>query len=182
MDGARPAYVSAVSRSDVADGWRERRQDGGVVIDVASGEIVASGLSMPHSPRLYDGRLWLLNSGTGEFGTVDPASGAFTPVAFCPGYARGLAFAGRHAVIGLSRPRRNQTFEGLELDERLAAKDAVARCGLQVVDIDTGNTVEWLRFEHTIEELYDVAVLPGVRQAEAVGFLADDIQREIVPG
>jgi hypothetical protein len=105
MDGARPAYVSAVSRSDVADGWRERRQDGGVVIDVASGEIVASGLSMPHSPRLYDGKLWLLNSGTGEFGTVDRESGAFTPVAFCPGYARGLAFAGRHAVIGLSRPR-----------------------------------------------------------------------------
>src|SRR5258705_76299 len=93
-------------------------------------ENVASGLSMPHSPRLYDGRLWLLNSGTGEFGTVDRASGAFTPVAFCPGYARGLAFAGRHAVIGLSRPRRNRTFEGLALDERLSAKDAVARCGL----------------------------------------------------
>ena len=130
MDGARPAFVSAVSRSDVADGWRERRQDGGVVIDVASG------LSMPHSPRLYDGKLWLLNSGTGEFGTVDRASGAFTPVAFCPGYARGLAFAGHHAVIGLSRPRRNRTFEGLALDERLSAKDAVARCGLQVVDID----------------------------------------------
>ena len=72
MDGARPAYVTAVSRSDVADGWRERRRDGGIVIDVASGEIVASGLSMPHSPRLYDGKLWLLNSGTGEFGTVDP--------------------------------------------------------------------------------------------------------------
>ena len=139
MDGARPAYVSAVSRSDVADGWRERRQDGGVVIDVASGEIVASGLSMPHSPRLYDGRLWLLNSGTGEFGTVDRDERRVHAGRFCPGYARGLAFVGRHAVIGLSRPRRNRTFEGLALDERLAAKDAVARCGLQVVDIDTGN-------------------------------------------
>ena len=128
------------------------------------------------------GELWLLNSGTGELGTVDRASGAFTPVAFCPGYARGLAFAGRHAVIGLSRPRRNRTFEGLALDERLSAKDAVARCGLQIVDIDTGNAVEWLRFEHTIEELYDVAVMSGVRQAEAVGFRADDIQREIIPG
>src|SRR5262249_12549346 len=177
MDGARPAYVSAVSRSDVADGWRERRRDGGVVIDVASGEIVASGLSMPHSPRLYDGRLWLLNSGTGEFGTIDPKSGAFTPVAFCAGYARGLAFAGRHAVIGLSRPRRNQTFEGLALDERLSAKDAVARCGLQVVDIDTGNAVEWLRFEHTIGELYDVAVIPDVRQGEAGRLPAGDNQR-----
>jgi uncharacterized protein (TIGR03032 family) len=179
MDSRRPAYVTAVSRSDVADGWRERRGDGGIVIDVASGEIMGSGLSMPHSPRLYDGKLWLLNSGTGELGVVDRSSGAFTAVAFCPGYARGLAFIGRHAVIGLSRPRRNQTFEGLALDRRLAEKDAAPRCGLLIVDIDTGNVVEWLRFEHSIEELYDVAILPGVRQAEAVGFVAEDIQREI---
>jgi uncharacterized protein (TIGR03032 family) len=182
MDGARPAFVTAVSRSDVADGWRDRRHDGGIVIDVASSEIVASGFSMPHSPRLYDGKLWLLNSGAGEFGTVDPANGTFTPVCFCPGYARGLAFIGHHAVIGLSRPRHGQTFSGLALDERLAKKDAVARCGVLIVDIDTGNAVEWLRFEHTIEELYDVAVLPGVRSAEAIGFKSDDIQREITVG
>jgi uncharacterized protein (TIGR03032 family) len=179
MDGDRPAFVTAVSRSDVADGWRDRRRDGGVIVDVASGEVVASGLSMPHSPRLHDGRLWVLNSGRGEFGTVDPASGAFTPVAFCPGYARGLAFVGRHAVIGLSRPRRNQTFEGLELDERLAAKDAVARCGLLVVNIDSGESVQWLRFEHTIDELYDVAVLPGIAQAEAIGFRGDEIEQAV---
>ena len=179
MDGTRPAYVSAVSRSDVLDGWRERRRDGGVIIDVDSGEIVARGLSMPHSPRLYDGRLWVLNSGEGEFGTIDPGTGAFTAVAFCPGYARGLAFIGRYAVIGLSRPRRNQTFEGLALDARLEAKDAVPRCGLIIVNIDTGQTVDWLRFEHTIEELYDVAILPGVRQAEAIGFVGEDIQRAI---
>jgi uncharacterized protein (TIGR03032 family) len=179
MDGDRPAFVTAVSSSDVADGWRERRRDGGVVIDVESGEKVATGLSMPHSPRLYDGRLWVLNSGEGAFGTIDPANGKFTPVCFCPGYARGLAFSGRHAVIGLSRPRHNQTFAGLALDEKLAAKDAAPRSGLLVVDIDTGNVVEWLRFEHTIDELYDVAVLNGVTQAEAVGFVAGDIQREL---
>ena len=179
MDGARPAFVSAVSRSDVADGWRDRRHDGGILVDVASSEIVASGLSMPHSPRLYDGRLWLLNSGTGELGVVDPVDGAFTPVCFCPGYARGLAFIGRHAVIGLSRPRRGQAFAGLTLDQRLTEKDAVARCGVLIVDIDSGTVVEWLRFEHTIDELYDVATLPGVRAAEAIGFKSDDIEREI---
>jgi uncharacterized protein (TIGR03032 family) len=179
MDGVRPAFVSAVSRSDVADGWRDRRRDGGVIVDVASGEVVASGFSMPHSPRLYDGRLWILDSGTGRFGTIDRDSGAFTEVAFCPGYARGLAFVGRYAVIGLSRPRRNQTFEGLALDERLAAKDAVARCGLVIVDIDSGKTVEWLRFEHTIEELYDVAVMPGVIQPEAIGFKDEGLGKAV---
>lgn len=180
MDGDRPAYVTAVSRSDVADGWRERRRDGGVVIDVASGEIVADGLSMPHSPRLHDGRLWVLNSGQGEFGWIDPATGRFEPVAICPGYARGLAFSGRHAVIGLSRPRRNQTFEGLALQDVLAGKDVAPRCGLIIVDLDTGRTLEWVRFEHTIDELYDVAVLPGTRQAEAIGIIGDGIEQAMV--
>jgi uncharacterized protein (TIGR03032 family) len=162
----------------------DRRLSGGCGVPpflanaVTSGEIVASGRSMPHSPRLYDGKLWLLNSGTGELGVVDPAGGTFTPVCFCPGYARGLAFIGRFAVIGLSRPRRSQTFTGLALDQRLAEKDAAARCGLLVVDIDTANHVEWLRFEHTIDELY-LAIVPGVRAAEAIGFKADDIQGEI---
>lgn len=179
MDGRRAAFVSAVSRSDVSDGWRDRRRDGGVIVDVDSGEVVASGFSMPHSPRLHDGRLWVLNSGRGELGIVDPADGSFTPVAFCPGYARGLAFAGRFAVIGLSRPRRNKTFEGLELDERLAAKDAEPRCGLIIIDTANGRTVEWLRFEHLIEELYDVATMAGVVQPEAVGFKGDGIGQTI---
>lgn len=175
MDAGRPAYVTTVGRSDTADGWRAQRRDGGVLVEVASGEVVASGFSMPHSPRLHDGRLWLLNSGAGEFGAVDLSSGAFTPVAACPGYARGLAFLGGHAVIGLSRPRNNKAFEGLALADRVDTP----WCGLLVIDLASGEAVEWLRFEHTIEELYDVAALPGVRQAEAIGFVGDDIERMV---
>lgn len=181
MDGGRPAYASSISRSDVADAWRERRRDGGVVLDIASGEIVAAGLSMPHSPRLYDGRLWILNSGRGEFGWIDRERGEFVPVAFCPGYARGLAFVGRYAVVGISRPRENRTFEGLELEERLVSKDTEPRCGLLVIDIDRGTLAHWCTFEHTIDELYDVAVLPGVAQAEAVGFVGEGIGRIVRP-
>lgn len=179
MEAGVPRYVTCVSRSDVADGWRDRRTDGGIVIDVASGEIVASGLAMPHSPRLRDGRLWLLNSGTGEFGWVDPAPGRFTAVAFCPGYARGLAFVGNHAVIGLSLPRENKTFAGLPLDAALAKHDVDARCGLLVVDLVTGDTVEWVRIEGVISELFDVAALSGVRCPSAVGTKGSDIRRVI---
>src|SRR5262245_55330326 len=87
-----PAYVTTVSRSDVAAGWRERRHAGGCVIDVASDQIVIDSLSMPHSPRVYQDRLWVLNSGAGEIGSIDRTSGRFEPLAFCPGYLRGLAF------------------------------------------------------------------------------------------
>ncbi len=122
MESGVPRYVTAVSASDVADGWRDKRADGGIVIDVATNEIVCAGLSMPHSPRLHDGKLWVLNSGTGEFGWVDTAARRFVPVAFCPGYARGLTFAGGCAIVGLSLPRENRTFQGLPLDAALAAK------------------------------------------------------------
>jgi uncharacterized protein (TIGR03032 family) len=181
MEGAAPAYVTAVSASDVLDGWRDRRRDGGVVVHVPSDAVVGAGLSMPHSPRLQDGRLWLLNSGRGELGWLDPQDGRFTAVAFLPGFARGLALVGRHAVVGLSRPRGNLTFEGLELEAALKARDAAPRCGLVVIDTVTGQTVQWVRFEHTIQELYDVAALPGVMQGEAIGFRGEDLERAAMP-
>ena len=124
MEDGVPRYVTATSKSDTVDGWRDRRADGGVVVDVQTGEIVVGGLSMPHSPRLYRGRLWVLNSGTGELGWVErgssAAAGRFNVLAFCPGFARGLAFHGRYAFVGLSKPRYER-FEGLALDRRLGA-------------------------------------------------------------
>ena len=179
MDGGRPRFATAVSRSDVADGWRDRRRDGGIVIDVDTGEIVASGLSMPHSPRLHDGRLWLLNSGSGEFGFVDRDAGRFEPVAFCPGYARGLAFAGNHAVVGLSLQRESRTFRGLALEDELGRRDVEARCGLAVFDLATGDMTGWVRIEGVVRELYDVAFLPGVRRPSAIGFKSDEVRHVI---
>ena len=170
MAQGKPAFVTALGRTDVADGWRENRKSGGIVMTVKDSAIISDQLSMPHSPRLYKNTLWLLNSGTGEFGYMDVKAGKFVPVCFCPGYARGLAFVGDFAVIGLSRPRHNQTFEGLPLEKLLESKGAEAFCGLIIVDLKTGNLVHWLHFQHTIDELYDVSVLAGVRQPAAIGF------------
>ena len=83
VDG-RPRYVTAVSTSDVVDGWRDRRRDGGVVLEIPDGRVVAAGLSMPHSPRWHRGRLWLHNSGTGQFGSVDPATAHSSLSPFVP--------------------------------------------------------------------------------------------------
>ena len=179
MENGAPRFVTAVSASDVHEGWREHRRAGGIVVDVASGEIVARGLSMPHSPRVVGGRLFVLNSGAGEFGTVDLASGKFEPVCFCPGYARGLAIHGHFAVIGLSTCRENRTFSGLPLDDALAQKGAQPRCGLLVVDLRSGDVVHSLTIEGVVRELYDVALLPGVRMPSALGFKSEEIRRTI---
>jgi uncharacterized protein (TIGR03032 family) len=177
MRDGRPAHVTAVSRSDVADGWRDRRADGGILVDVERDEIVLDGLSMPHSPRWHNDRLWLSNAGTGEFGYADLARGRFEPVAFCPGFLRGADFVGDYAIVGLSLPRENRTFNGLPLDARLAGAGADPRCALQVIDLKSGDIVHWLRIEGVVQELYDVSVLPGVRRPMAIGFVSDEIRR-----
>ena len=178
VDG-RPRYVTVVSRSDAADGWRDHRRDGGVVIDIQTGGIVATGLSMPHSPRIHDSKLWLLNSGRGEFGHVDLATGRFEPLAFCPGYARGLAFVGNHAVIGLSLSRDNRTFSGLELEDALQHRHVDPRCGLAIIDLGSGDMIHWVRVEGVVRELYDVAVIPGFRRPSAIGFKTDEVKHVI---
>jgi uncharacterized protein (TIGR03032 family) len=173
MENGEPRYVTAVCKSDTIDAWRDRRADGGIVMDVAANEIVCEGLSMPHSPRVHEGRLWLLNSGTGELGFVDRESGKFEPVTFCPGFVRGLSFHGRYAFAGLSRPRYER-FEGLALDARLKAADSEPWTGVQVIDLVTGACVQWFRLDGPVAELYDVAVLPGVGCAKSLGFATDE--------
>ncbi|WP_130471350.1 TIGR03032 family protein [Candidatus Magnetaquicoccus inordinatus] len=177
MRDGQATHVTAVSEADVADGWREHRVDGGVVIDVAENAVVLRGLSMPHSPRWHQGRLWLLNSGTGEFGYADLQSGRFQAICFCPGYLRGLSLHGDFAIVGLSKPRHNKTFAGLPLEEKLKERRSEARCGIQVIDLRSGDVVHWLRLEGIVEELYDVVALPGVRRPMALGFKTDEIRR-----
>ena len=147
MRNGLPAYATTASQTNTAESWREHRRDGGCVIDVKSNEIIAHSLSMPHSPRWYDGKLWLHNSGAGEFGYIDLDSGRFEPVCFCPGYLRGLAFCDGYAVMGLSKPRGDKGFDDLALGKKLKKIGSDAQCGLIVVDLNSGKAVHSLKFD-----------------------------------
>lgn len=178
MVDEEPKYVTCISRSDAPGGWRDFRNDGGLVLEVPSGEVVCSGLSMPHSPRWYRGKLWLHNSGTGHFGFVDFASGKFEPVAFCPGYLRGLSFVNGYAVVGLSAGR-DKSQSGLKLEDNLREKGAVGRCAVQVIDLERGDVLHEIRILGDVKELYDTAVLPGIRVPGTVGFMSEEIWNRI---
>ena len=126
---------------------------------------------MPHSPRLHNGELWLLNAGTGELGVVvrgeNGGMGHFEPRMFCPGFLRGLAFHGGFAFVGLSKPRYKR-FEGLALDQRLKDADSEPWCGIQIIDLEKRSCVDWLRIDGAIGELYDLEIIPGFRCPMAV--------------
>src|SRR5262249_26248602 len=161
-----PRFVSALGETDTPGGWRPNKAHGGCLIEVPSGEVVARGLSMPHSPRLHDRRLWLLESGTGRLLLVDATFGHMETVAELPGFSRGLALGGLYAFIGLSRIRETSTFGGLPIAERVAE----LKCGVAVVDLRGGEVIGLLEFQTAVEEIFAVEILPGLRFPEVVGF------------
>lgn len=169
MEDGSPRYVTAVSKSDIVNGWRERRQEGGIIVDVASNEILTDRLSMPHSPRIApDGSLWALDSGRGQIVRIDRDSGEKTEVAFCPGFLRGLAIHKGHAIVTLSKPR-DGSFKGLPLEEELRKRDGEAWCGIVIVNLARGDIVEWIRLDGGITEMFDVTVIPDVTCPMSIG-------------
>ncbi|MCX7933166.1 MAG: TIGR03032 family protein [Rhodovarius sp.] len=164
-----PRYVTAAAETDTPRGWRDRREGSGVVLSVPDGKVICRGLTMPHSPRLHEGRLYLLNAGTGEFGFVDTDAGCFRPICFLPGFARGLAFAGGCALVGLSLPRADATFSDLPLEAKLQERKLEPQCAVVAVDLATGQVRHTLRLGGVVRELYDIAVLPGLRRPMLVG-------------
>lgn len=158
----RPAFATALAETDTTEGWRTQRRGGGVLVDVDANRVLLRGLSMPHSPRWHEGALWFLESGEGSLVRVDPETGAPRSVARLPGFARGLSFAGSLAFVGVSRMRRNTIVEGLPLADRRSPDEGDGgECGVWVVDVETGGTVAFLRFERGVEEIFAVELLAG---------------------
>ena len=161
VDG-HPKYVTALGETDTLGGWRANKARGGVLIDVESNKTLLRGLSMPHSPRSYQGKLWLLESGEGSLAEVDLAHRTWRTVAQLPGFTRGIDFLGPLAFIGLSQVREGAVFSGIPLVERVKERT----CGVWVVNIATGQTVGFLRFEAGVQEIFAVQVLRGMRFPE----------------
>lgn len=164
IDG-QSRYVTALGETNEPRGWRSNKRDGGILMDVESSEIVTRGLSMPHSPRWYRDRLWLLHSGTGGFGFVDPRTGRYESVAELPGFTRGLDFVGPLAFIGLSQIRESATFSGIPIAERPPEERS---CGVWIVHLETGQTVGFVKFEDAVQEIFAVQILHHARFPELV--------------
>jgi uncharacterized protein (TIGR03032 family) len=186
VDG-RPRWATALGETDTAGGWRENKKSGGILIDIDNNEVVCRELSMPHSPRWHAGRLWLLESGTGSIGYVDLNSGRYEPIVHLDGFTRGLEIIGNLAFIGLSQVRETAVFSGIQITERL--QETERTCGVWVVDIERGQVVAFLKFEEAVQEVFAVALLPGMRfpdlindNAELVGssfVLPDEALRDV---
>lgn len=159
MHSGRPAYVTAFGTGDTPRSWRPAVTTNGVVMDVGTGQIISRDLAMPHSPRLYPEGLFVLLSARGTLLQIEPASGAQTEIFQYPGFLRGLDRYGDYLFIGVSRIRpTSKTFS--QIDDRFKAAPA----GILVVHLPTGQLVGQLSYQTSVEEIYDIKVLPGLRR------------------
>ncbi|HEU5372046.1 MAG TPA: DUF4915 domain-containing protein [Gaiellaceae bacterium] len=144
--------ASAERPSGRRPGHRNFPVDGrGVVFSGRTGGVHIRGLTRPHSARLVDGVVWVLNSGYGELGYG--SEGRFEPVAALPGWTRGLAFHGPYAFVATSRviPRYARYAPGLDVDRSV--------CGLHAFDLRTSELIGSLLWPKG-NQVFAVEVLP----------------------
>src|SRR5258708_34931954 len=146
-----------LGETDTVGGWRENKRNGGLLMDITTNEILLRGLAMPHSASMYQDKLWVLESGQGSLAWVDLETRELHTVCQLPGFTRGISFVGPLAFIGLSQVRESAVFSGIPLVERLQERT----CGVWVVNINTGETLGFLRFDSGVQEIFAVHGLPA---------------------
>ncbi len=170
----RIEYVTALSNTNSYQGWRRNKLKGGVLIHVPTGDTILSGLAMPHSPRLYNNKLYMLISAEGLLVEVNKQNGSIREVVSLGGFARGMAITGNYLFIGVSKLRHHTgVFSDLPIAQTSFA-------GVVIVDIEKEKIAGTIKYQTSVEEIYDVKILPGMRRPGIIGHSSRNEQAALV--
>ena len=175
MEEGTPRYVTALGKTDHLEGWRPDKSSGGIIMDVKKNEIIASGLAMPHSPRIYNGELYCLLSALGQLIKVDPENGTTTVVHQFDSYVRGMARKDDYLFVGISKIRRKSSAFG-----DLAIAEKSTKCGIEVLHFPSMSKVAQLQYQTSVEELYDVKILEDMIRPNVLSTMKDDFRKALV--
>ncbi len=167
-------YVTALGTTNGPGEWRKSLPNAGVLMDVKTGDVLAGGLQMPHSPRIIKGKLYLLFSATSELVVFDRSNYTYTTIYKSKGFYRGLAHYGDYLFIGVSRLRKNSSSFGfLELNSAPLA-------GVLVIHEPTAALIGELKFNASVDEIYDVQILPNLRKPNVLNTITDEYKRALI--
>jgi len=167
----KPKYVTALGTTNTPQGWKENIVHGGVLMDVKKNEIVLNGLSMPHSPKIYNNELYLLMSASGEFIKVNLETKSYQTLKKFEGFCRGLSFYKDFAFIGFSKLRKNSsTFA------KLSFSDKANFSGIKIIHMPTNAEVGEIIYETSVDEIYEVIVLENMIRPNILNTI-DDVHK-----
>lgn len=174
LSEGRPKYVTLLGQSTTPKGWRPNVLKGGLLMDVETNEIVLSNLAMPHSPRWYDGSLYLLLSATGEIVRVNIQEKRYDVITRLPGFVRGMAKRGDYLFVGLSRLRKNAS-----VFRDLPIADKAIESGIEIIYLPTGSSVAHIRYQASVEEIYDLQIIEDTLRPGILNHLTDEHRRAL---
>lgn len=165
----KPKYLTALGKTDFPGGWRKEKATGGILIDADTQQIILQGLPMPHSPRIFGNSLFALLSATGELIQIDPQAGKYQVVQRFKGFVRGMDQLGDYVFIALSKLRTSSKAFG---DLPIASQSIF--CGIAVVHLPSGKLEGHIKYENSVEEIFDLRILKGMRRPGILNHYKDE--------
>ena len=175
MQNGEPIYATCFHEGNEMNSWKESHGADGLVVDVKKNVVLNRGLHMPHSPRLINNRLLILMSGNGELIEVDRNSGEKKLLLNLNGFVRGMASCGDFLFVGLSKIREKSS---LAPHMKLDPKKLFA--GIAVVYLPKPSLIGEIRYLNSVEEIYDVQMLPGILRPNIFNTIKDDWKRALM--
>jgi len=165
----KPKYATAFNTGNSFGSWREKITETGVLINVESNEIVAEGLAMPHSPRLFYNDAYVLLSATGELVKIDINTGQKETILKLNGFVRGMDLYKDYLFIGLSKLRKNSSTFG-----KLPFAEMANEAGIVVVHLPTASIAGKITYLTSLDEIYDVHILANKQRPNILNTITDD--------
>ena len=168
VDG-KPKYATSFNQGNTPSSWRENITQTGVLYDVTTNEVIMDNLAMPHSPKMINGELYLLQSATGELTKVNPTNKSAEPIYSFKGFVRGMAHYQDYLFVGLSKLRKNSsTFAQLPF-----AADA-QEAGITIIHLPTRSLVGKISYQASVDEIYEIQILAGKRRPNILNTMTPD--------
>lgn len=165
LDG-KPAYATCFGPFSEGRSWRDEISlDTGLLIDVQNNQVVMEGLCMPHSPKVYEGKVYVCNSGYGTVMCYDPVTKTAETLLEVQGFTRALTFYKHYMIVCCSKFRTSERAAPLPV----ALKYQESHAGIYIVDMTDLSIVAYCRFDGDVSQLYDVAVIEQSVQPEILG-------------
>ncbi len=163
MKEGKPKYVTTFNKSNERDSWvKNNDRHDGTLIDVDTNEILLDGLIMPHSPRYYNGRVYVCESGTGKVLAYDPETRKVSEVIKLQGFPRGLNFYGPLMFVGLSKTRSSDIKNPIPISKEYEETFS----GVWIINMEDHQEVAHIKFSGDLDQIYDIAVVPGAVNPE----------------
>jgi len=162
-------YVTAFAETDAPRAWTKNLKTSGLLIDYASNKVIVRDLAMPHSPRSLGDNIYVLQSANGTLLRINKSTLEKEVLFQYDGFLRGLSIHQGYAFIGLSKIREESSSFG-----KLGIKDTANKAGVIAIELSTGKHVASLFYENSVDEIYDVQVLPSMNRPSILNTIKED--------